>query len=132
MPQSMNRTGTTGISQILLEPGGLQRIQLAWRLARDPRVAPIAKMLLPLLVLLYVVSPLDLVPDFLLGLGQVDDLSVVALALALTVRILPRLAPSAVVAEHVAAIRGTNDHAAPTERVRPPERSVLDAEFRVR
>jgi uncharacterized membrane protein YkvA (DUF1232 family) len=31
----------------------------------------------------YILSPLDLIPDYLLGLGQVDDLAVLGLGLFL-------------------------------------------------
>ena len=56
--------------------------------------------MLLLLVLLYVVMPTDLLPDFLLGLGQVDDLLVVFVGL----RLFQRLCPKEVVREHVQAI----------------------------
>lgn len=35
------------------------------------------------LMLLYVVNPIDLIPDFLIGIGQIDDLIVVTLCLIL-------------------------------------------------
>jgi len=44
--------------------------------------------------------PADLLPDFLLGLGQVDDLLVVFLGC----RLFLRLCPKEVVQEHVQAI----------------------------
>lgn len=34
-----------------------------------------------LLTLAYVISPIDLIPDYILGLGQVDDLGVLGLSL---------------------------------------------------
>jgi uncharacterized membrane protein YkvA (DUF1232 family) len=52
------------------------------------------------LVLLYVFSPLDLLPDFLAVLGQIDDLVVIFLGL----RVFIRLCPKEVVREHVQAI----------------------------
>ena len=55
--------------------------KLLGRLTRDTRV-PITRKVLAALVLVYVVSPIDLIPDFLLGLGLIDDLVLVALALA--------------------------------------------------
>jgi uncharacterized membrane protein YkvA (DUF1232 family) len=55
---------------------------LLWRLMRDPRV-PIGGKAIGLLGLSYVVSPLDLLPAFLLGpLGWLDDLLVVSAALS--------------------------------------------------
>lgn len=55
------------------------------RLLRDPRVSAADKALLAAAVL-YVVSPLDLVPDFIPVLGQLDDLYLVALAIDRLVR----------------------------------------------
>jgi len=52
------------------------------RLLRDPRV-PIGPKLVALVGLGYVLSPLDLLPEFLLGpIGLIDDLLVVTAALA--------------------------------------------------
>jgi uncharacterized membrane protein YkvA (DUF1232 family) len=49
-------------------------------LVRDPRVPARPKATL-MLVAVYLVSPIDLVPSFVPGLGQLDDLVVAALAL---------------------------------------------------
>jgi uncharacterized membrane protein YkvA (DUF1232 family) len=83
-----------------------QRIQLAWGLLRDERVAGWIKKAGPAMILAYVVSPIDIVPDFLIGPGQVDDLGVIAVGLVILVRLLVRFAPDEVVAEHVANITG--------------------------
>jgi uncharacterized membrane protein YkvA (DUF1232 family) len=80
----------------------VDQFQLAWRLLTDPRVPVMLKVMIPALVALYVFSPIDIVPDFLLGLGQLDDLGVLLAALAL----FARLAPKAVVDEHRAAMSG--------------------------
>jgi uncharacterized membrane protein YkvA (DUF1232 family) len=63
-------------------------VRLAARLAREPRVPWLTKML-PLLAVLYVVSPLDIAPDILPGLGQLDDIGVVLIALKLFLRLCP-------------------------------------------
>lgn len=55
-------------------------LKLIWNLARDPRVPPRSKAVL-VLVAGYLVSPVDLIPEFLVGLGQLDDIVVVAFAL---------------------------------------------------
>jgi uncharacterized membrane protein YkvA (DUF1232 family) len=57
-----------------------QLIKLVARLARDPRVPSRTKTML-MLVGAYLLSPIDLVPSFVIGLGQLDDVIVVALAL---------------------------------------------------
>ena len=85
-----------------LNLGAIERLRLGWRLLRDPRIPTWPKLLVPLAVL-YVISPIDVIPDFLLVLGQVDDISVIGLTLAL-VAMLMRWSPQAVVAEHAAAL----------------------------
>jgi uncharacterized membrane protein YkvA (DUF1232 family) len=55
-------------------------LKLVWKLARDPRVPPRSKAVLVVLAG-YLASPVDLIPDFLPGIGQLDDLAVVAFAL---------------------------------------------------
>ena len=47
--------------------------------------------------MLYVLSPLDLIPDFILGVGEVDDLVV----LIVLCRLFIYLCPPDVVREHV-------------------------------
>jgi uncharacterized membrane protein YkvA (DUF1232 family) len=51
----------------------------------DPRVPRRAKVALALLVP-YLVSPIDLIPDFLPGIGQLDDALLVAVAIRYVVR----------------------------------------------
>jgi uncharacterized membrane protein YkvA (DUF1232 family) len=47
----------------------LQRVRLLWGLMRDDRVATWAKRLGPAAIIAYVLSPVDLIPDFLIGPG---------------------------------------------------------------
>lgn len=70
-------------------------LKLVWRLARDPRVPARSKATL-FIVAGYLLSPVEFVPDFIPGLGQLDDLVVVAFALD---QILNRV-PDDVVREH--------------------------------
>jgi uncharacterized membrane protein YkvA (DUF1232 family) len=83
-----------------LNLGAIERLRLGWRLLRDPRIPTWPKLLVPLAVL-YVISPIDIIPDFLLVLGQVDDISVIGLTLAV-IAMLVRWSPQDVVAEHAA------------------------------
>jgi uncharacterized membrane protein YkvA (DUF1232 family) len=62
--------------------------RLYWRLFRDPRVSILPKALLVLTVL-YVISPLDVIPDFVPVIGEMDDLVVVLSGLWLFVRLCP-------------------------------------------
>ena len=56
---------------------------------RDPRTPWYAKALAAL-VAAYALSPIDLIPDFIPVLGQLDDLLLVPLGIALAVRLIPR------------------------------------------
>ncbi len=58
---------------------------LVTRLARDPRVSRPRRAVL-FCVLGYLALPIDLVPDFLPGIGQLDDAVLLGLALRLVVR----------------------------------------------
>jgi uncharacterized membrane protein YkvA (DUF1232 family) len=60
-------------------------VVLFQRLLADPRVAWWRKGVL-LLAILYLASPIDLVPDFIPIAGQVDDVIVMALALRVVLR----------------------------------------------
>ena len=71
-------------------------LRLIWRLLRDGRVPLPAKLLLPGL-LLYLVLPVDIIPDFIPVLGHLDDL----LVAALTIKLFLRLCPQAVMQEHL-------------------------------
>ncbi len=55
-------------------------VKLLARIVRDPRV-PVRRKTFAAAALVYVVSPIDLIPDFVAGLGQLDDLVIVAVAL---------------------------------------------------
>ena len=55
-------------------------LRLLWGLARDARVAPVDKILV-LAAAVYIVSPIDVIPDFIPFLGQVDDLYLLFVAL---------------------------------------------------
>ncbi len=67
-------------------------VKLIWRLARDPRVPARNKATL-LLLTGYLASPIDIVPDFIPGLGHLDDLVIAAFALD---QILNRVPPEVV------------------------------------
>ena len=62
--------------------------RLYWRLFRDRRVPMLPKALL-VLTLVYVVSPLDVIPDFIPVIGEMDDIVVVLSGLWLFIRLCP-------------------------------------------
>ncbi|MBP7453960.1 MAG: DUF1232 domain-containing protein [Ottowia sp.] len=65
-----------------------KELLMAWAVLRDPR-APRAAKLATLLAVLYVVSPIDLVSDFIPVLGWLDDGIVAYLLLQLAFKFLP-------------------------------------------
>jgi uncharacterized membrane protein YkvA (DUF1232 family) len=77
---------------LLSRPGLLRTLlsqaRLAVRLLREPRV-PLLIKAVPVLGALYIISPLDFVPDILPVLGQLDDLGIAVVALELFVRLCP-------------------------------------------
>ncbi len=58
----------------------LRTFVVAARLFVDSRV-PLWAKVIPVAVLLYVIFPFDFIPDFIPGLGQLDDLTVLLLGL---------------------------------------------------
>ena len=65
-----------------------QQLKLAIRLLREPRV-PAALKVIPGLAVAYLFSPVDFIPDFIPGLGQLDDLAVLVFGLELFIRLCP-------------------------------------------
>ncbi len=72
-----------------------QDVRLAWALLRDPRVPLWTKVLLPLAWVLYLLMPLDVLPDFFPLLGEIDDL----MLFLFLVRLFIHLSPPDVVAD---------------------------------
>jgi uncharacterized membrane protein YkvA (DUF1232 family) len=86
--------------------------QLSMRLMRDNRIPPLVRLIPPLLVL-YLALPIDLIPDFVPILGQVDDILVIAVGLALLVRATP--------------MRVFDEHLADLEAIEAEVRDVTDS-----
>ena len=85
-----------------------KELLLAWAVLRDAR-APAAAKLATVLAVLYVVSPVDLVSDFIPVLGWLDDGVIAYLLLKLAFRFLPP--------ELLAALRGKVEaRAQPSQR----------------
>ena len=66
----------------------IKNIKLIWRLLNDGRISPWLKMIIPV-TLLYLLFPVDIVPDFAPGLGQLDDIAVILLGLKFFVEMCP-------------------------------------------
>ena len=65
------------------------KLAFAWRMFRDPDVPIAAKAVMPG-VLVYLASPIDVIPDFIPVLGQLDDLLVLFLGLGVVLWLTPR------------------------------------------
>ena len=99
----------------------VRTLRLVWRLLFDARV-PVFPKLIILAAIVYIVSPVDLIPDVILGLGQLDDVGVAFLA----IRLFIEMCPLSIVEEHRAAI------AAESARTRqPPNDDVIEGSFHV-
>ena len=73
-----------------------QLLRVSWLLFWDRRVFPLLK-ILPLTAVVYVLSPVDFLRDFKLGIGQIDDIIVTGVLLTLFVTV----SPKKIVREHI-------------------------------
>ena len=87
---------------LLLNTTGVPR--LVYRLMLDRRVPLVTKLIIPAGIL-YLVSPIDLVPDIVPALGRIDDV----LVLAFSILLFLLLAPMDVIREHLRGGRGGGD-----------------------
>lgn len=99
----IGRPGVLGLAKFVWHLPNFAR--LYWGLWKDSRVSWLARAVV-VAAAIYIVSPLDFLPDYFPLLGQLDDLTVVFLGL----RGFVMLCPKAVVAEHVAAIDARSAH----------------------
>jgi uncharacterized membrane protein YkvA (DUF1232 family) len=71
--------------------------------------------------LLYILSPIDIIPDLTLGLGQLDDVAVLLLGFKLFIE----LCPTALVREHLKALGGKIEEW-------QPEGDVIEGQYEVK
>ncbi|MBE0691239.1 MAG: DUF1232 domain-containing protein [Anaerolineae bacterium] len=71
---------------------------------RDPRV-PLWIKAIPLLPLIYLLSPIDILPDFIPVLGQLDDLTLMIAGM----RLFEAMTPDYIAHEHRQAIEGAEN-----------------------
>jgi uncharacterized membrane protein YkvA (DUF1232 family) len=76
------------------------KFDLAKRLVTDDRIPLPVRAIVPLLVL-YLALPLDLIPDFIPVIGQLDDILVVIIGIAMLVRFVP----ARVLDQHLAELK---------------------------
>jgi uncharacterized membrane protein YkvA (DUF1232 family) len=105
--------------------GLIKQARLAWRVLKDNRVPTWVK-LIPVAGLIYLVSPIDLIPDMMLpGLGELDDIAVLILA----VKLFLDMSPPGIVSEHIESLFGRQEPAAPGSE--SSSSSYIDASYRV-
>lgn len=122
MPQTPNKgkqPDSTGAFASLIK-----ELQLAWQLLRDERVPTSIKVLPVAVVVGYFLFPIDVIPDFLLGPGQLDDLAVLLLGLAL----FRALVPEQIVREYV---KGHDNVQRGATKAENRHADYVDAEYRV-
>ena len=102
----------------------LRNLRLAWKLLLDSRVPSLTKLIIPGLMALYILSPIDIVPDALLGLGQLDDLAVFVLAVKLFIE----LSPNDIVQEHLRSLTGGSSTPSPDTESKG---EVVEGEYKV-
>jgi len=117
--RSSNGTATQPKAGVLTEI--MRNAQLAWHLLTDHRVSLPLKLVIPGLMLGYLLWPIDLLPDVVPVLGQLDDLAI----LALGIKIFIELSPKDIVREY----RGEAASASPVEPTDNAE--TIDADYRV-
>ncbi|HEY80492.1 MAG TPA: DUF1232 domain-containing protein, partial [Caldilineae bacterium] len=104
----------------------LEHLKLSWKLFRDPSVSALVRYGIPILGLIYLISPVDVIPDVLLGFGQLDDAAVLLLLSQLIVM----LAPADIVARYQQAARGAAPAAGEADASQEDD-EVIDADYRV-
>jgi uncharacterized membrane protein YkvA (DUF1232 family) len=82
-----------------------QQVRLVYKLLLDPEV-PIYLKVLPFAALVYLVFPFDFLPDFIPGLGQLDDITILIVGAKMFID----MAPNQVVERHIQGMRGQGDN----------------------
>ena len=81
------------------------QVRLVLKLMADPRVPMVLK-IIPVLSMAYVIMPIDLVPDMIPVLGQLDDIGVIILGIETFIK----MSPANVVAEIRSQLESGNVH----------------------
>ena len=118
--QSFDGTNTQSKTGVLTEI--MRNAQLAWHLLTDHRVSLLLKLIIPGLMLGYLIFPVDLLPDFIPVLGQLDDLAILALGIKLFIEVCPK----AIVREYRGEAGSASSPAEPTGNT-----DTIDADYRV-
>jgi len=122
--------GSRGPEKSLIGLSELVRnAKLVWQLMRDGQVPLWLKSIIPA-SLIYLISPIDLIPDALLGLGQLDDIAVILLA----VRLFLSLCPPEIVKRYTGekgVVEGDYRVVEPEDEHPSAEEPLLEGDYRV-
>lgn len=119
----MSNPNATPEQKVNLVVSLINRLRLVARLFMDPRV-PIYLKLVPIASIAYALMPIDVIPDLIPVLGQLDDLGVVILAVEAFVM----MSPQDVVQEHMAAIE--RDASGKRNARGTADETIIDGEWR--
>jgi uncharacterized membrane protein YkvA (DUF1232 family) len=97
--------------------------RLVFRLVMDRRVSLRLKLMLAAAAV-YILLPIDMVPDIVPVLGRIDDILVLVLSIALFLG----MAPREVVTEHLRSGRRDGTNSGPQSG---PDQSVIEGEYHV-
>ena len=89
----LTRTQDAEARELVRRVGALPwrtKLRLVWSLLREGRVPLWLRAVIPALIV-YLVLPIDLIPDFIPVVGHLDDLLIVILAIGTLIRFTPRL-----------------------------------------
>lgn len=105
-----------------------EQIRLVWLLLRDKEV-PFYLKLLPVVAIIYVLSPADLIPDLLVPFGQLDDIT----ALLVGAKMFIEMSPQDIVNRYVHQMRMDYD-SANLDDIEPSDKEidasiVIEGEF---
>jgi uncharacterized membrane protein YkvA (DUF1232 family) len=84
----MQRSDEKKLAKRIAKLPFLDKISLAGSLFRDERI-PIALRMIALALVLYITSPIDLLPDFIPVIGYFDDILIVIVGAGLLLRSIP-------------------------------------------
>jgi uncharacterized membrane protein YkvA (DUF1232 family) len=87
------------------ELSGPARFRITINVMRDPRVGAWMKWVVPIATIVYMMSPANVIPDFQLVVGELDDVFVAAMVMAGMMKLTPLIVPTAILDEHIAALR---------------------------
>ncbi len=107
----------------------IKNTRLVWRLLRDSDVPSWLKMIPPV-TLLYLLFPIDFIPDPMLGLGQLDDIGVILLGLKLFIE----LSPQEIVRRHLremSSVSGSYRVVDEEPSHEPPPSGYIEAPYHV-